>query len=263
MAESSNSMGWTDFKLEVADFLGYGRTSTDWDTGQTGRIEACVHMGVRQFYQPPALSEQVQRGEGVHEWSFIKPTTTLTTTSGDYDQDAPDDFGSLAGPMYFAPTIANHRVEKVSEGMVLAQRQIGTTTDHPRMVAMRWTAQDGTTGQRAEFLFWPTPGGAYVLTYSYYVLQGKLTTAAPYPLGGAAHAKTIMDSCLDYAAGMYRTDQYELRHRLYLESLRGSIAHDNRFGWDTLGYNASHTAFAHSRPRGNPVQLEGVEVPVS
>ena len=83
---------------EVGHFLGYGRTSTDWTTAETAEINRYVQGGVRQFYYPPAI-------EGVpanYEWTFLSPTTTLTTTADDEDQDMPDDFGRMLGNLYLA-----------------------------------------------------------------------------------------------------------------------------------------------------------------
>jgi len=74
MAESSLSITFDQLAVEVAVFLGYSATKTDWSAAQLAEIDRYIQSGIRQFYYPPA-------GEGVpegYEWSFAKPTTTLT-----------------------------------------------------------------------------------------------------------------------------------------------------------------------------------------
>ena len=238
MAESTITLTWTEFKVEVADFLGYTRTSANWSTDQTARIEACVNHGVRQFYQPHALPEQIGTHEPAHEWSFIKPWTTLATTADDADQDAPDNFASLASQLFYSSTDRHDPIEIVSPSIILEHRRTTTGTGPPFLAATRSKTTDGSSGQRWEFMFYRTPNSAYTLSYQYYVIQGALGDSYPYPLGGGQHSMTIMASCLDYAAAMYRPDQSTSMRTLYNDRLRASISLDLQTGWRTLLENA-------------------------
>ena len=75
MAESTLSLGFTDFMADVADYLGWGRDSTAWGTNRTAELDAMVQSGYRQFLYPPVLP-----GQGAaHRWWFLQPTTTLVT----------------------------------------------------------------------------------------------------------------------------------------------------------------------------------------
>lgn len=65
MAESTLSAGITEIKLAVADFLGMGRTSGNWDADDSARADDIIESSQRRLY-------------GAHDWSFLKKQTTLT-----------------------------------------------------------------------------------------------------------------------------------------------------------------------------------------
>jgi hypothetical protein len=71
--EAGLPLGWSDFKAEVGFYLGYGRTAGNWSSAQSSEIEDIVNSGVRKVYYPPAVSDETIG----HEWSWLRPTTTL------------------------------------------------------------------------------------------------------------------------------------------------------------------------------------------
>lgn len=75
MAESTLSISYTDIQLEVGRFLGYDPTVANWTAAQVSEVDRYIQAGYRQFLYPPAV-EGVEAG---YEWSFLKPTTTITT----------------------------------------------------------------------------------------------------------------------------------------------------------------------------------------
>lgn len=58
----------------IANVLGYGRGPQEWTKVQELHIEEVLHNGLRQFYYPPVLPGRRK----AHEWTFLKPVTTLT-----------------------------------------------------------------------------------------------------------------------------------------------------------------------------------------
>lgn len=234
MAESSNSLSRVELKIEVADFLGYTRDSSNWSTDQTTRVESCVDNGIRQFYSPPKLPEQIQRGEPAHEWSFLKPWTTLSISSGDWNSTAPDDFANFAASRLYYTASSTVYVDVTSASEVMRLREHGTSSSRPEKIALRPAASDGSDGQRYQFVWWPTADDDYTLNYPYYVLQDATTNANPYPLGGAAHALTVQAACLAWADDHYKAGQYG-RRADFLDRLRWSIDHDRRFGAQRFG----------------------------
>lgn len=75
MTESTLSITYDLLAIEVAVFLGYSVTPADWTDAETAEIDRYIQAGIRQFYYPPA-AEGIPEG---HEWSFLKPTTTIDT----------------------------------------------------------------------------------------------------------------------------------------------------------------------------------------
>jgi hypothetical protein len=74
MAESTASLGYDDLRKEIGAYLGFGRTTASWSTGQADTIASCLQSGLRQFYTPPVLQGEMY----AHEWSFLRPQATMT-----------------------------------------------------------------------------------------------------------------------------------------------------------------------------------------
>jgi hypothetical protein len=123
--------------------------------------------------------------------------TSYELTQDDYT--LPDDCAGVLGDMTFEPNVATHRVVQRGENQIRRLRQGGIITGTPSFFAVRVLASDQTTGQRMEAIFHPTPNDSYILTYRYNALPQALTDGAPYPLGGAMHAETILAAILSVA----------------------------------------------------------------
>lgn len=237
MAESTLALGYPDFVAKVGWYLGYGRDSSVWDQEQQDIVDECINDGLRQFLTPPALKVN----EPIHEWSFLKVPDTLVTVADTDDYDADDDFGGVEGPLTFEPDKGWHPIQVVGENEIRKRRQIGNVTGRPQIVAYRPKAGTGTTGQRYEWLVWPTPNDAYTLTFLKLVLVDKITTASPYPLGGAAHAQTVLASMLAVAE-LKKNDQAGTKHNDWMSKLRSSVDVDGRRGRPELfGYNRDNS----------------------
>lgn len=227
MAESTLSLGYPDFATEVAKKLGYPSDVADRSAAEIAVIDAIIQSGVRQFYFPPLLPGE----EHVHEWSFLKPVTTLSTTATDYDYDLPDDFGSIDGDITFASTASvKGPIVKVGEAHIRLWREAGgDVAGSPEFYAIRPRSTGGTTGQRDEILFYPTPDASYTLTYRYVALVSKISTGSPYPLGGMAHCETCLQSCLAVAE-MRDIQAQGHEYALFMQRLQSSISHDRNKG---------------------------------
>ncbi|MFA5186695.1 MAG: hypothetical protein WC551_09485 [Patescibacteria group bacterium] len=200
MAESSLSIGYTDLRQEVGGFLGYGRTIASWSAARIATIDRIVQSGVRQVYFPPAVNVSGSNEEAtVHEWSWLRPTTTLPTVADDGDYDLPDDFGRLVGKFHYAANVHRAAIYVVSVGDLLDMRAHYDQNDAPRYVAIRYKASTGVSGQRQEALFWPEPDAVYTLSYEYEAYTGVLSDTYPYPLGGMQLAELYIESCLSIA----------------------------------------------------------------
>jgi hypothetical protein len=74
---STLDQGLGDLQAAVGHFLGYTSTSANWSAVKLALIDSIVQSGLRRFYWPPPLPGQMM----AHEWSWIKPTATLTTAA--------------------------------------------------------------------------------------------------------------------------------------------------------------------------------------
>jgi hypothetical protein len=65
-------------RREVGLFLGYGHNISDWsgDSVTVSDVDQIVRTGVRRVLTPPPLNGE----KYAHEWSFMRPIATLTTT---------------------------------------------------------------------------------------------------------------------------------------------------------------------------------------
>jgi hypothetical protein len=166
--------------------------------------------------------------------------------SGDYD--LPDDFGAVDGDFTFAPSEGSPSIRIVGEGQIRAYRQHNAGRSRPRYAAIRPKASDGTSGQRFEVLFAPTPDIEYVLQYRYTVLLNKLTADNPYPVGGMTHAETILASCLAVAE-QRGDDEKGIRWERFIERLTASISMDQKAGTpDYFGYNGDNSDASQKYP---------------
>ena len=71
MAESTFTLNFGDLRKEVSEFL-YGGSGTASTAHKADVITRVIESGLRQFYSPPPL------GQHMHDWSFLKPITSMT-----------------------------------------------------------------------------------------------------------------------------------------------------------------------------------------
>ncbi len=261
MAESSLSLQLSDFAREVGSFLGFGRTTTSWsgwsastpyvpvaaggvgpqDT-QLGWIMECVQSGCRQFYYP----QSIDGGPIAHKWSFLAPQRILTVQPGINIYDMPDDFGSMEGEFTYQPTDSTwFTVRRCGIGQVARNLQtLFGIQDKPVMCAIYPKQSDGTLGQRFQISFAPIPDSTYNLTYTSNLAPQALSVNNPYPLGGAFHGQTILESCLAVAESRFQDEANpQSNHRMEFEKrLQASITVDIRdFKPANFGYNADRS----------------------
>jgi len=232
MSESTLSITYADLQEEVGSFLHYGADVSNWSAEEFKQVDRLIQSGIRQFYYPPA-TEGVELG---YRWSFLTPTSTLVTVADDYDYDLPDDYGSMNGQLQFETDTTYIRgIVQVSVGKLLELRQDEDDTNEPRYFATRSKNSDGSSGQRHEILFWPTPDAAYTLTYRYDAYAGKLIPDTfPYPLGGMKFAECITESCLAVAEKR-GNDEDGFHGQEFQRLLAAAVSLDRRNGAQRFG----------------------------
>lgn len=258
MSESALSLKYSDLMAEVGRFLGYSGDAATWPSDKQAEIDRYVQSGVRQFYYPPAI-EGIETG---YEWSFLNPTTTISTAIGDQAQDLPDDHGRILGNIHFASSVCTTPIVMVSEHQMLVLGQRDADRGRPSYATVRY--KDGTTadeGQRLEIVWWRIPDAVYALTYRYEAYAGKLSSLRPYPLGGMKHSETIMESCLAVAE-QRANDEKGLHWGQFVSLLATSIALDRKVGARYFGQMGSPEAVSYqdelSRHSNGLITYKGV-----
>lgn len=225
MAEPNLSLTYLDIQKRVALDLGYTLASTEWDPDQKRQIELVVNDGLARFYRPVSQS-------AVYEWSFLKPTASLTLASGTSNYDLPDSFeGVVDRFVVLSGSGTSTALELVAyEELIAVRSSEAASNATPRFVAIRPKAASADSFQstRWEAVFYPTPNATLTVQYHYPVSPNIPTSDASFVLGGAAHAQTIVASCLAYSEMLLKPQSDGARQQDYQARLAASIAFDQR-----------------------------------
>lgn len=178
--------------------------------------------------------------------------TFTISASGDYR--LPDDFGGIEGDLTFAQDESRDIIRLRGDGFIRQLRMSSTGSSIPRYAAVKSgdnEAIDGSDGQRFDLMLHPTPDGTYNITYRYNVHPDALTSNNPYPLGGATHAETIIQSCRAAADRIVNDIADGREYALFLERLKASVYADRqKMTPEFLGRNIDRSDLRElARPR--------------
>jgi hypothetical protein len=166
------------------------------------------------------------------------------TVPSDGNFDLPADFYSMNGRMTFGQNEGWISIQRTSEERLRRLRMGVTAAGRPYLSAVRPKNFDPKVGQRQELMLHPKPTGNYSLSYSYTVLpaaaiegpdeKGEGGNDAEYPMGGMAHAETILLSC-QAKAELWKDQQPGPYAKQYQERLAASVRADMQTAPDVLG----------------------------
>lgn len=210
------------FLRAVGGYLGFTYNPDNWSYDQDRLANMLTQNGIRWFYNPPVGKDAM-----VYEWSFLKPTATLSLTSGDYDYDLPADFGTIADDVTLALDDGSQKIQIISESQIRAKRASADASGQPKYAAVRPKAIDYTAEQSYEMIFYPTPDESFTATYVYNVSPADATTTNLYPLGTKVHGETILAACLANAE-VHKHGQRGAQYDNFQDRLAASIAIDRR-----------------------------------
>lgn len=241
MAEPTLSLTLDELRREVARFLSFGRDYTNLNITQQEDVDSIIRRGLRQFYQPPPVA-----GFPAHQWSFLRPTVSLTTVANQETYPLPDDFGAMMGSkITFATIMYVDGPLIVSDYQYRAFKGASTSdTGLPVYATVRVRAATGDvpTPVRHDLLMWPRATSAVGMTYQYAAIQDAVTLALEHPAGAAMHGETILASCLAIAEEYVVSPTTQYR-QLFRERLASSISLDRHTrGGGIIG---------HMRPTGD------------
>ena len=261
MAESGLSIGFTELIGETGKFLGYGyKAYASYSAAKQVELSGIVQSGVRRVYYPPAINKDTLG----YEWSWLRPTTTLSIESGTADYDLPDDFGRLVGAFHYPEDKYLDSIAEVSVGKLLSMRSYASNTGSPKYVAVRFKTEDRTTGSRQEALFYPESDDDWTLLYEYEAYSGALSTSYPYPLGGMKFAELYIESCLAVAESRIN-DEIGNHAQQFQTLLIDAIARDRKHGaqfYGQMGHKESNAVEFRRGWTGStyPITYNGIEI---
>jgi hypothetical protein len=243
-ASSTLELTYSVLRERIADDLGWTRSSGNWSSDESDRLDSILHEGYLQFIYPiPVEGENVS-----HRWSFLKPTSNFDTVAETYLYDMPSDFGAIVGDLVYDEDECVHKIIKqTSSGMIDKNRASNNISGIPYLFALRPKTVEMTSSQVTELMLYPTPDAAYGIIYHYDAKVNPLSDANAYPLGGQAHSQTILQSCRDIAAARYKDNPGGREHGLFLERLKASVEADRRLSPKTLGFNEDGGKFTSVR----------------
>lgn len=249
--ESTLSLDLSDLESKVADYLGWGLGvhggEKAWAPAQQKRITDCLQSGIRQVNNPPLLPNEKE----AHDWSFLKPSKTLTIAAGETTVDLPDDFESLEGQILVSTNqqsycpVRTRNVQYVYQ--LLGERP--NDTGFPREIGVEWV--QGTSlekGQRARLVVYPQADAAYTLRLQYFLLVNFIKGSNPFPYGGAQHAELYLESCLSVAE-LRRDDMRGIHWEQFIIRLAASISADRRNKPQNYGYNGDNSEWDYRNRR--------------
>lgn len=219
---------------EAGSYLGWGRDPSRWSERKREDLNAVLATALRRFY--------FQAG---HEWTFLKPLTTLTLVTGEKSIPLPEDFGGFEGRAVISLGSSNGGywpIEQVASEQIRARYSMATTAsgrpmcfaDEPRRNVTE------TRSSRNNLLVYPLPDNDYRFECTYSILPEFLTEKNPWPYGGAAHAETLKAG-VRAAAEMFEDAEDGPQGANYAIAIMASIAYDRRHQPKTLGLNSDRS----------------------
>jgi hypothetical protein len=236
VAESGLSLTFGQLRSAVGYKLGHGRNPDDWSDDDLATINWVLAQGLRNFYFPAPLP-----GQGhVHEWSFLKSMRTVSTIASQFAYQLTDDFAGIEGPLTISSAANSYQaLSVVSDGWIRAKQALNPTlTGIPKVAAVvpRAATPGASMGQRWDLWLYPTPQAVYSVNFRQRVAPQMPDSDDAIPYGGAAHAQTILISCLA-AAELSVDDMTGVHAQEFLTRLAASVTQDRGLSPEKLGYN--------------------------
>lgn len=249
-----------DLLRHIGRELGWGRDPGGWQEREQTDGEDVLNAALRQFYSPHVLpGEKCQ-----HEWSFLTPWATITTSANVDTYQLPEDFAGLTDVITFLSENSGPcPIHIVSDAKIRRLQQgIQSITGYPDCACITPETSDGQRSQRWKITFYPTPDGEYPLRMRYRSNPYAIIDSAPYPLGGQPSSDALLASVLA-AAESHLNDAQGIRYVEYLQKLQAAIYSDRSRNVSSLGYCGDPSMFNYETPPYQPVTrlyLNGTEL---
>lgn len=219
---------YEDLYNRVSKFLGtYG------NSGPTGTDLTDAQDFVQEGYQ------NFIAAAGGYVWSFLKKYSTLSTESGKYSYDLPEDYVSMIIPFRFTQNTGYPPVTERSEDEIMELRNYNSISSWPQYYAIRAGSYTPQAGQKYEVIFWPQPDAEFVLYYQYKMNPPALSNATDLPIGGPEMASCLLKMCLAAAEGE-ADEELSVQSQRAMEALAKALDTDKERTPRRLGQNSAY-----------------------
>lgn len=218
-------LAFSDIYTAVSDFLGYSTS----DATELATVKSIVYRAYRQFLMP--LNPKTG---GIHTWSFLKKTATITTSDNNWKYALPDDFREIVGKIYFSSSDGYSPLFKINRQDILQRKVTNNSTTIPEVFAVVNSDYDMTTGSSYELWLDPVPSGTWTLHYTYVFYPPKPESTTDKVIGGPLAQEALLELCL--AIAEQSEDDLQTRHHTDLSGqlLAQLLLQD--LGTDTADY---------------------------
>jgi hypothetical protein len=213
-------MTFEELKIDVSDYLGWGRDLSRLGAEETSIVEACVKHGYEQFLRPTCKEHRGYR------WNFLAPRVNLTLTKDTTDYVLGLDNGTITGDIFFdspgiAPIttgISEHLMRQRSSHAIY-----GPPTRGVEITVREFS--DGVASITKHLLVHPIPDKDYDVHYQMYLYTEGLAESSDVVLGGAYYADVIRSSCRAVAERDY-DDDLKIHAKTFEAKLLDAIRRD-------------------------------------
>jgi hypothetical protein len=210
-------------RSDIASFI--GTPQANWDARTSDDVEASIRRGIESVVHC-----------GIHQWSWMRPAFSLTTSDGQRRYMLPLDFEQFIGDISFDGE--NYQYPPITQLPAARLQQMYSeysSTGVPVNYALEVQAHDGTTQQHQQLVLHPTPDGTYCLVGTYQIGPIRsLSASRPYFPGGPEHRELFIAACLAQAESKFmdvKGDKFES----FQMALTAAIGRDHRRAPKNLG----------------------------
>lgn len=251
MPDSNLNLTRNALRRRIGHYAGWGEGSAAqagstlgqraWTDYELGEINFAVNEGLRWFYNTPAIPGH----PGGHNWSFLRPITTVTVSDGDREAMLPDDFGGIDGSMVLSSPDETGFYPISTTSAPYVDQMYATNdsnTGRPTVAGVDClkSMPDGDT-QKYKLKFWPEADQTYTFKFQYYFNPNATSDTWPYVYGGAEHTSTIHAACMAAFELFHDEISEGPMWKQFVASLLGSIRMDQRKRPVSFGLNLDHS----------------------
>jgi hypothetical protein len=222
--------------------------SNPWTLEQEQTVLEIIQEGLRLFYSPPEVD-----AFGQHSWTFFYQQAEMSTIADVQTYTLPPSFDHFDNDAEFTYTNDDEYylpIKIVNDSKIRKLDYQIDYTSFPRYAATRPVKVDGSSVQRWEIVFHPTPNSEYRLAYEFYAVPYMISLDNPIPLGGGTHGQCILKAC-EAAAEEYEYDKRGDKYQHFLEQLKTDIKRDARRQGAVQGYNGNHSIVPYRSRAGH------------